>query len=91
MTSMWSVDIGDGAKRDLAKLDAQIRERVLVKLKWFGENFDILKPEPLHHNFRGEDKLKVGDWRVVYEIKYEYRIIFVRYVEHRSEVYKRKK
>lgn len=88
---MWLVEIGQGATKDLAKLDAPIRDRVLIKIKWFSENFDILKPDPLHHNLKGEDKLKVGDWRVVYEIRHETRLIFVQAVDHRSKIYKKRK
>jgi mRNA interferase RelE/StbE len=88
---MWALDIGDGAKQDIAKLDSQIRIRVLLKLKWFVENFESIKPEPLHHDLKGDDKIKVGDWRIAYEIKHAKKFIFVRAVGHRSEIYKKRK
>lgn len=43
----WQFIVTREAENDLEKLDAQIRERIVDKLKWFQENFDNVTPFPL--------------------------------------------
>ena len=62
----YSVEIRREALEDLRSLDPIIEIRILKKLEWFKENFDILTPEPLKGEFKGLFKLRVGDYRILY-------------------------
>jgi mRNA interferase RelE/StbE len=85
---MHQVNFTPGAENDLSKLDSQIAQRVLKRLRWLAENFDTINPEPLSGKWRGVFKLRVGDYRVLYTFDQPKRIIIVHYVKHRREVYK---
>lgn len=86
----WKFDITDQGKADLKSLDAKVRERMLEKLKWFTENFRNLVPIPLGGTLRGFFKLRVGDWRIVYEINYLEHITTVHAIDRRDKIYKKR-
>ena len=52
------------------------------------ENVKSINTIPLTGNFSGLYKLKVGAYRVVYEIDYERKIITVHKIGHRRDIYK---
>lgn len=74
------------AERDLNKLDNNIRRRLvkaLEKLTEKLENLDIKKLKGMEI-FR----LRVGDYRINFEINKEMKIIVVLQVRHRRESYR---
>ncbi len=87
---MWSIQFSKIAHNDLIKLDGKIRLRVLNKIQWLRSGFNELYHESLRGEFAGLIKLRVGDWRIVYQIQKEKSVILVHRVEHRSKVYRRK-
>jgi len=87
---MYQIDFTSSAESDLARLDAQIAQRVLNKLRWLAENFDVIKPEPLAGQWQGAYKLRVGDYRVLYTYCRQKQKLIVHFVRHRREVYKLK-
>ncbi|MCZ8127974.1 MAG: type II toxin-antitoxin system RelE/ParE family toxin [Microcystis sp. LE19-114.1B] len=58
---------------------------MLNKIEWLAINFEQITPLPLTREWSGFYKLRVGDYRVIYEFDRESRIIIR--VGHRSEVY----
>jgi len=76
--------------KDLERLDSQNRKRILKRLKWLKENFNLIVPLPLSEEWQGFFKLRVGDWRVVYEIDYGKNKIFVHIIDKRDKIYQRK-
>jgi len=71
---------------DLEKIDRPIVKRILHKISWFSQYFDAVTPEPLSADMAGLFKLRVGDWRVIYEIGKD--VIVIRAVGHRREIYR---
>ncbi len=86
----WRFLITKEAENDLAKLDTQIRKKVIVKLDWFAENFDWIVPLPLGGTWRGFFKLRVGDLRIIYEVDQEAKAVVVHLIGRRDQIYKRK-
>jgi len=76
------------AEENLAKLDKQIAQRILKKIRWLVENVGTITPEPLTGQFQGVYKLRVGDYRVLYTLEDEQNLIVIRLIKHRREVYK---
>ena len=76
------------AEDNLAKLDKQIAQRILKKIRWLAENLETLTPEPLTGQFQGVYKLRIGDYRVLYTLEDEKNLIVIRLIKHRREVYK---
>jgi len=69
--SLWRFDITDKGNADLKKLDSQIKNRVVEKLKWLVKNFEYITPVPLDEPLKGFFKLRVGDWMIVYDFEHE--------------------
>jgi mRNA interferase RelE/StbE len=85
---MYQIRILDAATRDLAKPDAATARRIVNRVCWLAENLDEIKPEAFTGNLAGFYKLRVGDYRVVYEIVYSEQTIVVHLVGHRREIYR---
>jgi mRNA interferase RelE/StbE len=85
---VYQVIILPKALNDLSALDKAVALRVIDKLTWASANFENILPLPLSANYTGFNKLRVGDWRVIYDVNYEKQIITVHKVGHRRDIYK---
>jgi mRNA interferase RelE/StbE len=70
---------------DLEKLDHNIARRIINKISWFADNYQLVTLEPLGHEFKGTYKLRVGDWRIIYTIENE--VIIIHFIGHRKDIY----
>lgn len=86
----WQVEFSENAEDDLAVLDRQIRWRVIDRLEWLSNNFDNIIPIPLGGRWKEFFKFRVGDWRIIYEIKSKENLLIVHYIDHRSKIYRRR-
>ena len=84
---MYHVGFRPKAAQDFDNLDQVVADRLLKKLRWLAENFESLRPEPLTGIFSGLFKLRVGDYRVIYEANRKKKVLRVRLVGHRREIY----
>lgn len=85
---MYKLDFTDEGRSALASLDKIVAQRVLDKLKWFLQNIGAVNFKPLDGNLSGLYKLRVGDWRVIYEVNHNDKVVTVHKVGHRKEIYK---
>ena len=85
---MYQLRLLDAAVDDLTRLDRSIARRIVKRLSWLIENFDLIQPLPLTGNFAGLYKLRIGDYRVIYEILHDEHVILVHIVGHRRKVYR---
>ena len=85
----YSVEVSPAAERQLKKLPAILQARIVRRLRHLGEN-----PRPPGAKKLAEAeslwRVRVGDHRVVYELRDKERIIVVLKIAHRSEVYRRR-
>ena len=86
---MYRTRILNAAAHDLSQLDKQVGRRVVKRLNWLVENLDEIKLEALTGDLAGFYKLRVGDYRVLYEILHEEQLIIVHAIGHRREIYSR--
>lgn len=83
----YRVDVQRSAERDLERLSALLFDRITARLTALADD-----PRP-----PGSEKLvgleayrlRVGDYRVVYEVDDSARVIILTRVRHRREVYRR--
>jgi len=87
----WKVKFTIEAEEDLDKLDKQIRNRVIGKILWLKDNFDQLLPLPLGGKWQGFFKLRVGDWRIIYEVEDLKKQITIHRIDRRDKIYKGQK
>ena len=84
---IYEIEVRASAEHDLFKLQSGILKRVDKKIR-------SLKNDPrpsgvLKLHGEGGWRLRVGDWRIIYDIDDRMRKVFVSRVRHRSEVYQR--
>ena len=89
--SKWSIEFTPEAEKDLSILDNSIRKRIIEKLDWLENNFSEILPTVLTADFRDYFKLRVGDWRVFYQVDWYRNMIIIQYIDHRSKAYKKRK
>ena len=87
----WRVELILKAQDTLAKLDRPMRQRVIDRLEWLAANFNTIQPAPLHVDWQRYFKLRVGDWRVIYNFESSARLITVHQIDRRDKIYKRQK
>jgi mRNA interferase RelE/StbE len=63
----YLVEYEPEALADLEKLTKSVCQRIVNKINWLAENFDQITPQPLTADLSGFFKLRVGDYRVIYE------------------------
>lgn len=85
---MYKLDFSDEGKASLASLDKDVTQRVLNKLRWFLQNIEAVNFMPLEGNLEGLYKLRIGDWRAIYEVNHNDKVVTVHKVGHRKEIYK---
>jgi len=82
----YDIEITDDARQSFKKLDKQVAQRMYTKLKEVANSSD-----PFQHVKRLTGvtffSLRVGDYRVILDIKRDKLIIFVIKIGHRSDVY----
>ena len=83
----YSVEYEPEALADLERLTQAICERVINKITWLTENFDQITPQTLTADLSGFFKLRVGDYRVIYEFSCDDKVISIDRIRHRREVY----
>ena len=84
----YSTRIKRSAARDLARLPRRDLERIVHAIDRLGDN--PLAGSPLKGDLRGLRRVRVGDYRVVYEVLDGDLVVLVVLVAHRREVYRRR-
>ncbi len=69
----------------LHKSDRRLFNRILSKIEFLAEN--PREGKPLVGNHKGEFSLRVGDYRIVYELDTTRHIVYILTVKHRKHVY----
>jgi len=87
---MYRIRILKSATRELAQLDKAVGRRVVERINWLAANLDKVRLEPLKGELAGLYKLRVGDYRVIYEILHEERTIVIHAIGHRRDIYRRR-
>lgn len=84
---MYEISFLDEAIRDLKKLDKITSSRIVSKLNWLALNLNEIKLESLKGEFSHLFKLRVGDYRILYELITNDNLIIVHLIGHRSDIY----
>ncbi len=87
---MFTTRFLKGASRELERLDRPVARRIVQRIRWLAENIENIKPEALKGDLAGLFKLREGDYRIIYQIAHEDRLIIIHSIGHRSQIYKKK-
>ena len=86
----YSINYSISAARRLNRLDAKFRRRIRAKVASVAG--DPTAPNRNLDHLTGMDgyRLRVGDWRVIFELDHEARTLNVRAVRERGSAYQRR-
>ncbi|MBK5283114.1 MAG: type II toxin-antitoxin system RelE/ParE family toxin [Nitrospiraceae bacterium] len=87
---MYRVRLLDAAAEELGKLDKSVARRIVERVNWLAENLKSVQLKTLTEEFEGLFKLRVGDYRVVYELIRNEQMIIVHAIGHRREIYRKR-
>ena len=87
---MVHIRILDTATRELARLDKPTGRRIVERINWLAANLDKIRPEALTADLAGLYRLRIGDYRVIYEIVHDEQTVVIHAIGHRREVYRRR-
>lgn len=79
LTSVTKEDIPALPKRIKASIKKAIEERLMIDPVGFGK--------PLRYSLRGHRRLRVGDYRIVYRIDSDLKMVIIVAIKHRKDVY----
>lgn len=84
----YSIEFAREAESDFAILvrsDRRLAERALAKI----ESLSISSAEgkPLAGNHKGEFSLRVGNYRIIYELDTARHVVYILTIKHRKHVY----
>lgn len=85
---MYSILIADEALEEIARLDKKTAGRVMMEISWLAENAGEITPRGLRGSLSAFAKLRVGDYRLIYELNHTEEKLNVHYFGHRRDVYK---
>lgn len=85
----YQIQFSNGAAKQIKKLPADIKERIDKKI------LDLaIEPRPNGvKKLQGDDnsyRIRVGDYRIIYEIEDDILLVTVIKIKHRNEVYRDK-
>ena len=84
---MYRVLLERGAEKDLSRLSSEIHERIIAAIQALRNN-----PRPPGcrklTGSKNDWRIRVGDYRVIYEIADDIRVVRVNRVRHRREAYR---
>ena len=79
---------GRRVQKELDRLDRPVLQRVWEAVQVLKQNPRPPATRKLRHSAIGEYRLRVGDWRVFYDVDEETKIIVILRVMHRREAYR---
>ncbi|MDB6023523.1 MAG: plasmid stabilization protein [Pedosphaera sp.] len=84
---MYRVLLERAAEKDINRLTSEIHDRIMVAIQGLASN---PRPPGCRKLVGGKKdwRIRVGDYRVIYEIADEIRIVRVNRVRHRREVFR---
>ncbi len=85
----YHIRILEEAAQELARLDKPIARRIVQRIKWLAENIEAIRLEALAGNLGGLYKLRVGHYRVIYEVLKDEKVIVIHAIGHRREIYRK--
>jgi mRNA interferase RelE/StbE len=87
----YDIEIGPKADAQLEKLDAAIGASVERKILWLSQNATTMLHRRLvgmPDELSGLCKLRIGDYRILYWVYHNQKLVRIYRVQHRSEVYR---
>lgn len=87
MNNGYTFELLDRAKAALRRLDKTTANRIVEKFRWLAANAETVQHVALKGQWIGYYRLRIGDYRAIYRLEHDNRLIVVALIGHRREVY----
>lgn len=87
---MYRIHILDAAAHELSRLDKSVSRRIVERINWLAANLDAIRLEALAGDLTGLYKLRVGDYRIIYEVLRQEQTMVIHAIGHRREIYRKR-
>lgn len=84
----YAIRIKESAARELQRIERPDRERLIAAIDRLAEN--PFAGSALKGELRGLRRIRVGDYRLIYEVREQDLVVLVLRVAHRREAYRRR-
>ena len=84
----YAIRIKESAARELQRIERSDRERLIAAIDRLAEN--PFAGSALKGELRGLRRIRVGDYRLIYEVGEQDLVVLVLRVAHRREAYRRR-
>ena len=86
---MYSLLFLTSAKKEFKKLDKSAQKIIKEKLKLLAEDPECLKNniKPLKGEYKGKFRLRVHQYRIIFQLKDKELVITIIRIGHRKEIY----
>lgn len=82
----YRIDVLKSVDREARKIDKKNLDRIVSKIKSLTKN-----PFPVQtKKLKGSEssyRLRVGDYRIIYEVDTQYKLVTIFHIRHRKEAY----
>ena len=86
--SKWRIRITTKAQRDFKKLDPVVRKRIETAIYKLETDRMPQQFKPLVGRAISQFRLRVGDWRVLYDLYGEDEVVLILRIGHRRDIYR---
>lgn len=84
---MFEIQYAKGVNKDLEKIDRQNLAKIKKAIENLMEYPNISNTKKLSAHPLADYRLRVGEYRVLFDVYWDERIIYILKIGHRSEVY----
>lgn len=84
----YQLSYSSQARKFLKKLDKKTAIHILSKLEELIEGDENLDVKKLNGSLKSQFRMRVGDFRIIYEVAEHEIIVYIIEIGHRKEIYK---
>ncbi len=83
----YTIQISREAQDELKHLDTKVARRISRRINWLATNAETVRHHALTGRWKGLYRWPLGDYRIIYILNREKRIVVIVKVGHRRDVY----
>ena len=88
MTIRYRIRISPAAQRDFQRLDKTIQDRMAIAILKLETNRHPQQFKPLAGRATAQFRLRVGDYRILYDVYDEKKTVLILRIGHRRDIYR---
>lgn len=85
---VWKVKFDSNADKKFGKVDKQTQERIRVFIRTKLQVDPVLHSKQLVGSEKNLARARIGDYRIVFELRHKEIVILILDLDHRSKIYK---